>query len=196
MDFKPINLNVVGMKAKSKGEVYQTLVTEGRFYLMRQRECGPVFLSKICIDRNWCFLILLFFFNYLILVLFSEEVKDCQVLHTEGLRSENIINLIVNKWGNEDYRPFNYIDILQIKYIFEAEILLALIIINKTNTLNSVEFDGMISKKWAVEISHSYIKQHSNENRSKNILGKQNLLTFELAVKESLQNFTLGKAKL
>ena len=52
MDFTSVNLNTVRVKAKSKGEMYRTLVTEGNLYLMSQRECGLAFLSDICIGRK------------------------------------------------------------------------------------------------------------------------------------------------
>ena len=52
MDVEPVNLNTIGVKAKSKAEIYRTLVTEGKLYIMSQRECSLDFLSEICLGRK------------------------------------------------------------------------------------------------------------------------------------------------
>ena len=40
--------------------------------------------------------------------LFSNEVKVWSIPHVDGLRSENIIEFVVNKLAGEDYLPSNY----------------------------------------------------------------------------------------
>ena len=47
MEYSRVNLKTVGFKAKSKAELYRTLVTEGKMYLTPMMECGLDFISEI-----------------------------------------------------------------------------------------------------------------------------------------------------
>ena len=110
MEYTSVNLNTVGVKAKSKGEMYRTLVTEGKLYLMGQREWGLAFLSDICWGRKKVhFPISRCDSNFSVQVFFCDEIRVCQVPHIQGLRSEDVIDFIVKKWEEEDYLPSNYI---------------------------------------------------------------------------------------
>ena len=76
MESSIANLNSVGIKAKSKGELYRMLVCEGNMYLMPQKEWGIAFISDIWVGRKkvlFSFVgLVLFYFNIGVLCKWGE----------------------------------------------------------------------------------------------------------------------------
>ena len=52
METTTVNLMEVGVKAKSKSEIYLALTINGGLYLMPQKEWGMAFISNICFGKK------------------------------------------------------------------------------------------------------------------------------------------------
>ena len=52
METTKVNLMELGVKAKSKAEIYRALTIKNGIYLMPQKECNMEFISEVCLGRK------------------------------------------------------------------------------------------------------------------------------------------------
>ena len=52
METTKVNLMKLGVKAKSKTEIYLALTIKNGIYLMPQKECNIEFISEVCFGRK------------------------------------------------------------------------------------------------------------------------------------------------
>ena len=109
MEKSHINLAEVGVKAQSKSEIYRALVVEGSLYLPPQKEASMMFISQIAIGEKKVSALHSIHYILLLQALKSKDVIVCTVPHVNGLRSEDFINFLINKWNANEYLPDNWV---------------------------------------------------------------------------------------
>ena len=109
MEKSTINLNILGVKARTKNELYRILTTEANMYLPPQKETSIYFVRDIIHNRKKvCFIYL----NLTLQALYMEDVKPRAVPQIKGLRVEDFVHFIETEVdGGVDFLPQNYQEI-------------------------------------------------------------------------------------
>ena len=109
MEGSRINLNLLGIKARTKNELYRLLTTEANLYLPPQKETSIYFVRDIVQDRKK---VSLFFYIFCVQAFYMEQVKPRSVPQIKGLRVEDFVYFIETEVDNGiDYLPQNYKEI-------------------------------------------------------------------------------------
>ena len=108
MNFIPVNLKAIEGRLNQRERCIALLSLKGSSTLWVNLNVELSSYPKYVLEgkRHSCHYV----FQFMqVLILFSDEVKVCQVPHIKGLRSENVIDFIINKLDGEDYLPSNYV---------------------------------------------------------------------------------------
>ena len=106
MEKSRINLNMLGIKAKTKNELYRLLTTEANLYLPPQKETSIYFVRDIVQSCNKASSWHLTFKNY---ALYTEDIMLISVPQIKGLTVEDFVCFIETEVDyGVDYLPKNY----------------------------------------------------------------------------------------
>ena len=106
MEGSRINLNLLGIKARTKNELYRLLTTEANLYLPPQKETSIYFVRDIVQSRKK---VSLFFHIFCVQAFYMEQVKPRSVPQIKELRVEDFVYFIKTEVDNGiDYLPQNY----------------------------------------------------------------------------------------
>ena len=108
MEKVSISLLEVGDKARSKAELFSLLTTEGHLYLPPYKYCSIEFIADIVEGKRKVSCLSAAEFNLLMKALESKEVIICHLPHIKGLRTEDLVNFLVDDSQWENYLPSNY----------------------------------------------------------------------------------------
>ena len=105
-----INFLEIGNNAKSKYEIYRILTVEGGMYLPPEKECSMTFISEIWIGDKKVGSSLTHSLIKLIQVLYSRDVSVWIVPQVTDLRSDNILQYLLDNWDGVSYLPHNFLE--------------------------------------------------------------------------------------
>ena len=103
MERTSINLGEVGNKARSKWELYLLLTVEGGLYLPSENQTKMEFISDIFFNEKKVNKDLVFVMILFVKVLHSSDIKVFQIPHNAGLRSNDLIEFIMEDYEREEF---------------------------------------------------------------------------------------------
>ena len=110
MEKSQINFKEIGFRAQSKSEIYRALVTEGSFFLSLIKETSMLFICQLAVGEKKVGLNVSFCINILNAGSQGSTIEVCVLPHVKGLRSKDLIELLINYWNGQQYLPYDYID--------------------------------------------------------------------------------------